>query len=118
MRAMPISSEQLAAELDARFRPQAATGLKMQVRLDITGSEEVSIALTDGRAQVSVGPGPTPDVSFIFSDMDTAWRIFTGRENAIEAFMQGRFRADGYLMMAFRLMEMFGSLSLPPTPND
>jgi hypothetical protein len=32
--------------------------------------------------------------------------------------MHGRFRSDGYLMMAFRLMELFGSRSLPPTPND
>jgi len=44
--------------------------------------------------------------------------IIRGESDAIDAFMNGRFRADGYLMMAFKLMELFGSRSLPPTPND
>ena len=44
--------------------------------------------------------------------------IIRGQADAIEAFMNGRFSADGYLMMAFKLMELFGSRSLPPTPND
>ena len=118
MPGMSISSQTLAEELTKRFRPQAAHGVQMNVRLAIDGSDDVFIAFDHGRLDVGLAPINEPDVSFLFADMDTAWRILSGRENAIEAFMQGRFRADGYLMMAFKLMEIFGSLSLPPTPND
>jgi putative sterol carrier protein len=92
--------------------------VRMRIRLAIAGSQDVFIIVADGHAEVGLQPTPEPDVSFLFHDIDTAWRILGGQENAIEAFMQGRFRADGYLMMAFKLMEIFGSLSLPPTPND
>ncbi|TDJ25985.1 MAG: hypothetical protein E2O54_08850 [Gammaproteobacteria bacterium] len=118
MPGMSISSQTLAEELAKRFRPQAAQGLRMDIRLAIGGSDDVFLALDDGHLDVGLATISEPDVSFLFSDMDTAWRILSGRENAIDAFMQGRFRADGYLMMAFKLMEIFGSLSLPPTPND
>lgn len=118
MPGMSISSQTLAEELAKRFRPQAAQGLRMDIRLAIGGSDDVFLALDDGHLDAGLATISEPDVSFLFSDMDTAWRILSGRENAIDAFMQGRFRADGYLMMAFKLMEIFGSLSLPPTPND
>lgn len=118
MRPMSITSEGLARELVGRFRPQAAAGIRMNIRLVIHGSDDVFISIDDGRAEVGVVATPGADVSFMFDDMDTAWRILTGQENAIDAFMNGRFRADGYLMMAFKLMEVFGSLSLPPTPDD
>ncbi len=48
----------------------------------------------------------------------STFAIIRGQANAIEEFMNDRFSADGYLMMAFKLMELFGSRSLPPTPND
>lgn len=115
---MSTTSKDLASELAARFRPQAAAGMRMNIRLAIEGCDDVFITIDDGRAEVGLNPTPAADVSFLFDDMDTAWRILSGQENAIDAFMEGRFRADGYLMMAFKLMEIFGSLSLPPTPND
>jgi putative sterol carrier protein len=83
-----------------------------------TGSGDIRARIVDQQLTIDPRDCPAPDVTFYFDDLDTAWRILLGEANAIEAFMQGRFRADGYLMMAFRLMEMFGSASLPPTPND
>lgn len=88
-----------------------------------TPRESLIVSIRDGRATVASAQddcmvGTAADVTFLFEDLDTAWQILLGEINAIEAFMHGRFRADGYLMMAFRLMEMFGSRSLPPTPND
>ena len=50
--------------------------------------------------------------------MDIAWALLSGQANAFDAFMEGRFRADGYLMWAFTLMAMFGSQSLPETPVE
>ena len=112
-----MTTHDLAAELRARFRPEAAVGVDMLVRLDVSDHEHLLLEISDCALTVSHGT-QTPDVSFGFADLATATSIIRGQSDAIEAFMNGRFRADGYLMMAFKLMELFGSRSLPPTPND
>ncbi len=107
----------LANELRMRFRPEAAIGVDMRIRLDVSNEEHLLLRVADGALTVTDGP-ETPDVAFQFADLATAVAIIRGEANAIDAFMHGRFRSDGYLMIAFRLMELFGSRSLPPTPND
>ena len=88
----------------------------MRLRLS-TGEGDIDMRIESG--QLSVGhDGTGADVTFIFENLGTAWQILLGEANAIDAFMHGRFRSDGYLMMAFKLMEIFGSSSLPPTPDD
>ena len=113
-----MSTDELANELRARFRPEAALGVDMLIRLDVASGEPlIRLRVTDGTLSFSDDTSP-PDVTFTFADLPTTMAIIRGQTNAIDAFMHGRFRSDGYLMMAFRLMELFGSRSLPPTPND
>jgi len=112
-----MTIDDLERELIRRFRPDAAVGVDMLVRLDISNAPHLSLTVRDGRLEVR-RDADAPDVTFTFRDLATATAIIRGECNAIEAFMRGEFRADGYLMMAFKLMELFGSRSLPPTPND
>jgi putative sterol carrier protein len=112
-----MNTQDLAEELRARFRPEAAVGIDMIVRLDVSDDEHLLLCVEDGTLTVTRGT-QTPDVTFRFADLPTTIALIRGQANAIDAFMHGRFRSDGYLMMAFRLMELFGSRSLPPTPND
>ncbi len=112
-----MTTHDLAAELRARFRPEAAVGVDMLVRLDVSDHDHLLLRISEGALTVTQG-AQTPDVTFRFADLTTATSIIRGQSDAIEAFMNGHFSADGYLMMAFKLMELFGSRSLPPTPND
>jgi putative sterol carrier protein len=107
----------LARELRARFRPEAAIGVDMVVRLDVSDQQHLVLKIADCALTVTDNDA-TPDVTFKFPDLPSTFAIIRGQANAIEEFMNDRFRSDGYLMMAFRLMELFGSRSLPPTPND
>lgn len=117
MRAMERTLDGLARELERRFRAERSAGVDMWLRID-TGQGHIDARIDQGALTLGAPEAGAPDVTFLFHDLDTAWRILSGEANAIDAFMHGRFRADGYLMMAFRLMEMFDSASLPPTPND
>jgi putative sterol carrier protein len=108
----------LEAELRRRFRPQAAAGMEMRLRLRLPGEPDLDLDIVDGELTVERGTNRPADVTFYFDDGALAWDLMTGRANAIDAFMHGRFRADGYLMMTFKLMELFDSVSLPPTPDD
>ena len=112
-----MTVQDIANELRERFRAEAAVGVDMLVRLDVSDQEHLLLRIADCALTVTQGT-QTPDVSFRFADLATATSILRGQADAIDAFMNGRFRADGYLMMAFKLMELFGSRSLPPTPND
>ena len=107
----------LVHELPKHFRPTAAHGLELRLRLAIPG-EHLDLTIEDSSLAIPAFGEEDPDVTFIFDTSATARQIMLGQENAIEAFMHGRFKADGYLMLAFRLMEIFESASLPPTPND
>jgi hypothetical protein len=112
----------LQTHLEQTFYPPAATGLDALLRLKI-GDEELVFSVSphglifsdqqEGKFQSSA-----PDATFFFEDVDTAWALLSGRADAFDAFMNGRFRADGYLMWAFSLMAMFQSDSLPETPIE
>jgi putative sterol carrier protein len=112
-----MTIEDLEAELYRRFRPEAAAGVDMLVRLSVSERDHLLLNLRD-RALTITKDARAPDVTFLFDDLATATAIIRGEIDAIGAFMNGKFRADGYLMMAFKLMEIFGSRSLPPTPRD
>jgi putative sterol carrier protein len=108
---------ELQAHLLHNFHPPASQGMDATFRLVIE-KESLTFRVDHGSCEFLVDPEPTPDVTFYFQDVDTAWALLSGRGNAIEAFMQGRFRADGYLMWAFALMAMFQSPSLPSAPTE
>jgi putative sterol carrier protein len=107
----------LQSHLSSSFHPPAAAGLDAVFRLQI-GAETLTFQVREGALDFALSDGLAPDATFIFEDIDTAWSLLSGRADAFEAFMQGRFRSDGYLMWAFALMAMFQSRSLPVTPVE
>ena len=56
------------------------------------------------------------DVTFVFDSAETALAVLTGREDPIAAFLDGRFRSDGHLPLAFVLLGLFrpGAETTPP----
>jgi putative sterol carrier protein len=112
-----MTLESLAMELRRRFRPEAATGIDMLLRLNIADATQLLFRVRNGLLEFTT-IDQRHDVTFYFDSLATANALIRGEADAIDAFMHERFRADGYLMMAFRLMELFGSTSLPPTPID
>jgi len=107
----------LQNHLEKTFYPQAAGGLDAVLRLAI-GDESLTFRIFAQQLQFDDSGALQPDATFYFEDVDTAWALLSGRADAFSAFMEGRFRADGYLMWAFMLMAMFQSDSLPETPIE
>jgi putative sterol carrier protein len=107
---MAISA--LKAHLQANFHPPAAIGIDAVFELAIA-DESLVFLVRGGELNFDLLEGTRPDATFRFDDVDTAWALLSGQANAFEAFMQGRFRADGYLTWAFALIAMFQNASLP-----
>jgi hypothetical protein len=105
----------LQALLEKNFHPPAAGEIDAIFRLAVaeeTLTFEVRHGVLDFRESAEC------DATFYFEDVDTAWALLSGQADAFDAFMNGRFRADGYLLWAFALMAMFRSGSLPENPVE
>lgn len=126
---VPEPLKGLGDELRRRFVPAAAD--PMDLRIDLDMGIDVLMRLRIRNAQLALSflqrdaidntdeaQMPKADVRFYFPDPETGRSLLLGEDNAIDAFMRGEFRSDGYLMLAFQLMALFNSTSLPPTPND
>ena len=107
----------LQSHLESTFYAPASQGMDALIRLAIA-DEELVFRISDGRLEFHEADSVRPDATFFFEDVDTAWALLSGQADAFSAFMEGRFRADGYLMWAFTLMAMFQSQSLPQTPTE
>ena len=115
--APPEPMKELRDILAASFYPPAARGLDASLRIQV-GQDSLDFRVEHGQVEFDPVLPHGPDTIFRFADHRTARALLTGEEDAFEAFMHGRFRADGYLMWAFTLMAMFRSVSLPPTPTE
>ncbi len=112
-----MSLSALQAHLEQSFHPPAAAGMDAVFRLE-AGEATLRFRVRHGRLDFDLPADEQADATFIFQDEETASALLSGRADAFEAFMTGRFRSDGYLMWAFALMSMFQSASLPATPTE
>lgn len=108
---------ELQSHLQSNFQPAAAGSLDAVFRL-VIGEESLRFHVGHGRLDFDLSGDARVDATFRFEDADTAWALLSGRADAFDAFMHGRFSADGYLMWAFALMSMFRNTSLPPAQAD
>lgn len=112
-----MSLRALEKHLERSFRPAAASRIDAVFRVTVNG-DSLTFRVDHGTLDFRLPPGTRPDATFMFEDVDTAWSLLSGTDDAFEAFMEGRFRSDGYLMWAFALMAMFQSSSLPERPTE
>ena len=107
---MPLSAlEQLLRE---SFDPGPVTGIDAVFRLQVE-REALTFRVRDGT--LDFGVEACPDATFMFDHVETARALLSGEADAVEAFMHGRFRSDGYLLWAFVLLAMFRRTGPPVT---
>jgi putative sterol carrier protein len=105
----------LQTHLQKNFHPPAAGAIDATFRL-VIDQETLTFEVCHG--VLNFVDTQQCDATFYFADVDTAWGLLSGQADASDAFMHGRFRADGYLMWAFALMTMFRDASLPENPTE
>ena len=75
-------------------------------------------ALGIRQGQLEFADGLEADATFYFDTPDQALQLLTGNADVFQAFMEGQFRADGYLMWTFALLNMFRGNVLEGPPRD
>lgn len=88
--------------------PTAAAGLNKTFQWNITGDEAGvwAFKITDGVGELIPGGVEKPDITITVSDKD--WLAITeGALDPTTAFMTGRIKIAGDMMLAMRLQQLF-----------
>ena len=94
----------LAKELEAHFSAEAA--VECDIRIGIAIASDLICVFHVASRHLTRVDEPA-EVTFTFPDAETALSIAFGQEDPIEAFMQGRFRSDGHLLLVFLFLSLF-----------
>ncbi|MDH2433889.1 SCP-2 family sterol carrier protein [Pokkaliibacter plantistimulans] len=96
----------LFQSMQSRFNAQAAAGLDAVFQFELTDGDTTHIVIENQTCQVVDGEHDDPTVTLIM-DSDTLQQVMTGELDGMQAFMTGRIRADGNIMLATKLNNLF-----------
>ena len=105
----------LTSRLQSAFHPPAASHIDATFALDV-GEEHIVFRIRHG--QLEFTDGLEADATFFFDTPDQALQLLTGDADVFQAFMEGQFRADGYLLWTFALLNMFRGNVTEAAPSD
>jgi len=103
-----MTIKELFEAMPGALNPAAAAGLSKTFQWNITGDEAGvwAFKIDNGTGEVIPGGVEKPDVTFTVSDKD--WIAITeGKLDATNAFMSGRLKLVGDMMLAMRLQSLF-----------
>jgi putative sterol carrier protein len=90
------------------FNPAAAAGMSKTFQWNITGPQASlwAFKIDNGQGELVPGGVEKPDITITVSDQD--WlSIIEGTLDAMNAFMTGKVKITGDMMLAMRLQQLF-----------
>ncbi|RDH44481.1 SCP2 sterol-binding domain-containing protein [Zooshikella ganghwensis] len=93
-------------DMKEKFNPDAAAGLDVIFQLDIEDGDTYHIIVKNGTCEINEGASDDPSVTLIMN-AETLDGIMTGEVDGMQAFMGGNLRAEGDVMLATKLSELF-----------
>lgn len=91
-----------------RFNPEAAAGVTKTIQWNITGDEAGvwAFQIVNGIGQLIPGGVEKPDTTFTTSGKD--WiAIAEGKLDSMKAFMSGKLKVTGDMMLAMKVPQFF-----------
>jgi len=105
-----MSVNDLIRKMPAALNTAAAADMQATIQYSI--SNPMYIVIDNGQCTAHDGVAPSPDVNLKMSDDDMA-ALLKGELNGMAAFMSGKLKAEGDLMLAQRLPGLFDASKLP-----
>ncbi|MBD9442803.1 SCP2 sterol-binding domain-containing protein [Pseudomonas fluorescens] len=92
--------------MQAKFNPAAAAGLDLVFGFRIDDTKHFSLIVKDSTCELKEGENPDAQVTLVM-DGETLEGIVSGETDGMQAFMGGKLRAEGDMMLAMKLSELF-----------
>ena len=102
------SVKEIFGGMAGTFNPNAATGLNAVIQYNIEGADGGNwyVVIKDQKCTVSEGVHSSPTLTMKMSDKD--WiAMVSGQLNGMTAFMTGKLKTTGDIMLAQRLTTLF-----------
>jgi putative sterol carrier protein len=103
-----MTINELFEMMSGRFNSAAAAGLNKTIQWNITGDElgVWAFQIVNGEGHLIPGGVEKPDVTFTTSA--ATWiAIAEGRLDAMKAFMSGKLKVNGDMMLAMKMPQFF-----------
>lgn len=96
----------LFSKMMTRFDAEAAGDTDAVFQYLIDGEAHWNVAVCDGRCEINEGEHSEPSVT-LSMDGETLAEVMAGELDGMQAFMEGRIQAEGDIMEATKLTEIF-----------
>ncbi len=100
------NAQELFDQMLARFNPSAAAGVDEVFQYDIEGQGSWQAVIADGTCAINQGDDAEASVTLI-TDVETLAEVLSGETDGMQAFMSGKIKATGNMMLAMRLNDLF-----------
>ncbi|MFA5677874.1 MAG: SCP2 sterol-binding domain-containing protein [Pseudomonas sp.] len=100
------SVAEIINNMENKFNPAAAAGLDLVFQFNIEDDSNFYAVIKDGACNVAQGDAEDPNVTLIM-DSETLNGVISGETDGMQAFMGGKLRAEGDMMLALKLGELF-----------
>lgn len=104
-----MDANTLVQQLPNAFRPAEAGGKSHTIQLNI--SQPAYAVIENGACSIHAGTAPQSDLTLTVSDENFV-ELMQGRLNGVAAFMSGKLKASGDLMLAQKLSKIFDASAL------
>ena len=101
-----MSVKPVFEKLEQNFNADAAAGLDLVFQFDIEDDSAYHLVIKDGNCELKEGKHDDPSVTLIMNT-ETLQGIVRGETDGMQAFMAGQLRAEGDMMLATKLGELF-----------
>ena len=101
---MPVA--QIFQKLKDNFNADAAAGLDLVFQFAVEDADNYHLVVKDGNCDLVAGDHDDPSVTLIMNS-ETLQGIVSGETDGMQAFMAGQLRAEGDMMLAMKLGELF-----------
>src|SRR3989338_9105622 len=96
----------IVKSMQAKFNAGAAAGLDLVFQFNIEDGDNHYVVVKDGTCDVQKGDSANANVTLIMTT-ETLVGIMTGETDGMQAFMGGKLRAEGDMMLAMKLLDLF-----------
>ncbi|MDN7142397.1 SCP2 sterol-binding domain-containing protein [Pseudomonas sp. JQ170] len=93
--------------MKAKFNPAAAAGLDLIFGFNITDEDKhYALIVKDGTCEIQEGENADANCTLVL-DSETLKGIVSGDTDGMQAFMGGKLRVEGDMMLSMKLSELF-----------
>lgn len=96
----------IIAGLKNKFNSEAAAGMDDVFQFNVEGGGSYYVAIKNNQCEIAAGEHPDPSVTLIMNKA-TLKGVLSGEEDGTQAFMSGKLKAEGDMMLATKLSALF-----------